>query len=54
MWPINVVEEKIGQEVTWTFKSRKRRFHGEVQRKFKTIFTSKGCGSKGNFFVMNI
>ena len=54
MWPIDVVEEKIGQEVEWTFKSRKRRFHGEVQRKFKTIFNSKGCGSKGNFFVMNI
>ncbi|KAL6342602.1 hypothetical protein AAG906_012462 [Vitis piasezkii] len=44
------IEEKIGQEVECTFKSRKRKFHGKVQRKFKTIFTPKGCGSKGNFY----
>ncbi|RVW58730.1 hypothetical protein CK203_108550 [Vitis vinifera] len=44
------IEEKIRQEVECTFKSRKRKFHGKVQRKIKTIFTSKGCGSKGNFY----
>ena len=43
-----MVEENFEQEVERASKSkkRKRKFHGKVKGKFKTIFISKGYSSK--------
>ena len=47
------LKKKLSKNWNALSKVEKKKFHGKVKGKFKSIFISKGYGSKSKFFVMN-